>query len=92
METILTLNSGQHILFGFLMTSLQGRSGRTYTIQETIQIAGLVKELTSIELYDNVCDTPDVQVMTKPEQTYQIFDEWFDENENYFEKFLSEQN
>jgi len=88
MKTILTLNSGQHILFGFLMTSLQGRSGRTYTIEETIEIAGLVKELTSIELYECDLDCPDVQVMTKPEQAYQIFEEWFNENEIYFEDFF----
>lgn len=89
METILTLNSGQHTLFGFLMTSLQGRSGRTYTIDQTIEIAQLVKELTSIEYYDIVFGTPDVRVMTVPHKAYQIFEEWFDENETYFEVFVS---
>lgn len=89
METLLTLNSGQHILFGFLMTSLYARSGRdSYTIEETLEIAGLVKELTALELYDNVFETPDVLLMSVPEQAYEIFDEWYDENENYFQKFL----
>lgn len=88
MKTILTLNSGQHTLFGFLMTSLQVRSGRTYTIEETIEISELVKELTSTEYYDNVFDTPDVQAMNHPEIAYEIFQEWFDENETYFEDFF----
>lgn len=87
METILSLNSGQHILFGFALTSLQGKLNRTFTLEGNIKLAELVKELTDVELYGDVLDCPDVTIMTEPHNAYKIFDEWFEENEIYFEHF-----
>lgn len=87
METILTLNSGQHILFGFALTSLQGKTNRTFSLEGNIQLAKLIKELTDVELYGDVLDCPDVTIMTEPQNAYRIFDEWFEENQIYFEHF-----
>lgn len=88
METILSLNSGQHILFGFVLTSLQGKTNRIFTLEANIKVAELVKELTDVELYGDVLDCPDVTIMTEPQNAYKIFDEWFEENEIYFEHFF----
>ena len=84
-EIFLSLNCGQHVLFGFTVTALQGRTGRSLTITETLEVARLVMELTNESLYgDDMGECPDFKVMTDPETAYETFDEWFDENENYF--------
>lgn len=89
----LQLNYGQHILFGFTMTSLTARSHRDYTVDETIEIAELVNELTCLEYYnDDPQQCPDVRIMTHPQDAFQIFCDWYDENETYFEEFLVESN
>lgn len=87
METILSLNSGQHILFGFVLTSLQGKTNRIFTLEGNLRLAKLVKELTEEELYGDVLECPDVTIMTEPQNAYKIFDEWFEENQIYFEQF-----
>lgn len=87
METILTLNSGQHILFGFALTSLQSKTNRFFSLEVNIQLAKLVSELTSLELYGDGCDCPDVMIINEPHNAFKIFEEWFEENQIYFEHF-----
>lgn len=92
METILSLNSGQHILFGFALTSLQGKTNHIFTLEAKIKLAELVKELTDEELYEDVLYCPDVTIMTEPQNAYKIFNDWFEENEIYFEHFYQQSN
>ena len=74
------------------MTSLTARSNRNYTVDETIEIAKLVNELTCLEYYnDDPQQCPDVQIMTNPEKAFTIFVEWIEENETYFSQYLNEQ-
>lgn len=85
----LKLTYGQHVLFGFTMTSLTARSNRNYTVDETIEIAELVYELTDLNHYnDDPLQCPDIQIMTNPEKSFTIFEHWIEENETYFSEYL----
>ena len=76
-EIFLSLNCGQHVLFGFTVTALQGRTGRSLTITETLEVARLVMELTNESLYgDDMGECPDFKVMTDPETAYETFEPW----------------
>lgn len=92
METILTLNSGQHILFGYLLTSIEGRINGDLSLDSTIQLAELVIELTDQDKYLSPLGCPDVQIMVNPQNSFEIFCDWYDENETYFQEFLVERN
>lgn len=90
-EIFLSLNCGQHTLFGFTVTALQGRTNRSLTITETLEVAGLVMELTHESLYGgDMSQCPDFKVMVQPESAYETFEEWFNENENYFFNALAQ--
>lgn len=88
MDNIFTLNSGQHILFGFLLTSLQGQANRNFNVEETIKVAELVVELTNVKLYIHSDYCPDVMIMIDPENAYDIFYDWYEENESYLGDFF----
>ena len=86
-DTITSLNYGQHILFGFLSTSMQSQKGSELTPFELSHIASLVEELTSLEYYEGeAVDAPDVQIMISPQDAFKIFCEWYDENVTYFQE------
>jgi hypothetical protein len=96
MENNLSLNSGQYVLYGFLLTSIQGQRDSSYnnllTVDDTIKLVKLVIELTGDEFYVDTIDCPDVRIMIHPQDAFQIFCDWYDENETYFEEFLVESN
>lgn len=83
MENLLTLNYGQHILYSFLCISIEGRKGSDLTLEDHQEIISQVIELTDVEHYDGE-DTPDVQIMIQPEKAFEIFCDFWDENEIYF--------
>lgn len=85
MENLTSLNYGQIILYGYLCTSIEGRKGSELSLSTLSQIIDLVLELTDLDNYDNdPLQCPDVQIMTKPQNSFDIFCEFWDENENYF--------
>lgn len=84
------MNYGQHILYGYLCSSIHGQRKNELTMNELSEIESLVIELTSLELYDGKpLDTPDVQTMIRPQDSFDIFCEWYDENQTYFEDYLA---
>lgn len=86
---LLTMNYGQHVLFGFLTTSLHGNREYELMLDELSELAALVIDLTSAEYYEGEnLDAPDVQIMIRPQDAFDIFSEWYDENETYFEEYL----
>jgi len=90
-ETITSLNYGQHILFGFISTSIHAQRGESLTVEELVDIAIIVEYLTDLELYNYIeTDCPDIQIMMNPAEAFNIFCEWYEENKNYFEDFLAE--
>ncbi len=92
METQLSLNSGQYVLYGFLLTSIIARrdAHNMLTRDESIELAQLVVDLTDLELYGDTTDCPDVMVMVNPEDAFGIFCEWYDENQTHFQEYLDE--
>ena len=85
----LSMNYGQHVLFGFLSASIHGQRGFELTLDELRELAVLVIDLTSVEYYEGEnLDAPDVQIMIRPQDAFNIFSEWYDENEVYFEEYL----
>jgi hypothetical protein len=83
MERLLALNYGQHILYSFLCISIHGRRGSALEMNEYSEIISQVIELTDAEHYDGE-DTPDVLIMIQPEKAFEIFCDFWDENEIYF--------
>lgn len=85
MEKLATLNYGQMILFGYICTSLSGRTNSELPLSTLTEIIDLIIELTDMEHYEgDPHQCPDVQIMTNPQKSYEIFCEFFDENEDYF--------
>jgi hypothetical protein len=85
MEKITSLNYGQMILFGYICTSMEGRTGNELSLSTLNQIIDLVLELTDEEHYnDEPTECPDVQIMTNPQKSFEIFCDFWDENQNYF--------
>jgi hypothetical protein len=85
MENITSLNYGQIILYGYLCTSIEGRTGTDLSISTLSKIIDLVIELTYMEHYNNeATECPDIQIMTNPEKSFEIFCDFWEENQNYF--------
>jgi len=85
MEKLTTLNYGQMILFGYICTSLSGRTNSELPLSTLTEIIDLILEITNMDNYNSdPMECPDVQIMTNPQNSYEIFCEFFDENENYF--------
>jgi hypothetical protein len=82
MENITSFNYGQVILYAYLCTSIEGRTGKSLSASTLSKIINLVIELTDEEHYnDEPTECPDVQIMTNPENSFKIFCDWYDENE-----------
>ena len=85
MENITSLNYGQIILYGYLCTSIEGSTGTDLPISTLSKIIDLVLELTNVEHYNGEpMECPDVQIMTNPEKSFEIFCDFWEENQNYF--------
>lgn len=85
MEKITSLNYGQIILYGYLSTSIEGSKGTELPVSILSKIIDLVIELTDQEHYNNdPLQCPDVQIMTNPQKSFDIFCDFWDENQNYF--------
>jgi hypothetical protein len=89
MEKLTTLNYGQYILFGFLCTSLRGNRQSDLSISDLSAIVSLVVELTDSSLYDDdLTQCPDYMIMTNPSEAFDIFCNWYDENEGFLIEFV----
>jgi hypothetical protein len=90
MKNITNLNYGQIVLYGFLCTSIESQSGHELSMTTLSEIIDLILELTDLENYDNdPLQCPDVQIMTNPEKSFEIFCDFYDENENYFVSLIN---
>ena len=70
------------ILYGFTATSLEGQQGFPLTDEQLVEIHNLLEELIDPINYDNdVEQCPDVQIMVNPSQAFEIFCDFYDENE-----------
>ena len=77
------------ILYGFLSTSLEGYKGTPLTDEELIDIHDLLDELIDPVNYgDDVRQCPDVQVMVNPSQAFEIFCDFYDENQEVIEEIV----
>jgi hypothetical protein len=85
MKNLAKLNYGQHMLFSYLCISTSGRIDTQITKEQLDRIIESVLELTDEKHYDNKFeDCPDYLIMVNPQESYQIFCDWYDENEEYF--------
>jgi hypothetical protein len=90
MKNITSLNYGQIIIYGFLCTSLEGQAGQRLSKSILDEILDLTIELTHLSNYNNnPSECPDVQIMTNPQKSFDIFCDFYDENENYFVSLLN---
>jgi hypothetical protein len=78
------LNYGQIILYGYICTSLEGQRNTELPMSILMEIIDLVIELTDEDNYEDISDCPDFQIMTNPQDSFNIFCDFWDENENYF--------
>jgi hypothetical protein len=84
MNNLTELNYGQIILYGYICTSLEGRLESELPLSTLSEIIEAVIELTDVDLYENIEDCPDHQIMVNPSESFNIFCDFWDENENYF--------
>lgn len=86
-------NYGFIILYGFISTSLEAQQGFELTDNQLEMIHTTLDELVDLQFYnDEPLDCPDVRIMTYPQDAFEIFCEFYDENEIYFQKVLVESN
>ena len=90
-ETILSMTNGQHILYGMICSHLTEDFNYDPTIEDSIKMIELVKELDSPENYDSEL-TPSEGMEEHPEKVYEIFWDFYEENEEYILDLCSENN
>lgn len=83
---LMKFNYGQHMLFSYLCISIEGRKGSELDKDDLNGIIKLIRELTKIEHYGTIEDCPDYLIMVQPEKSYEIFCDFWDENQTYFEE------
>jgi hypothetical protein len=88
MTTILKMNYGQHMLFSYLCISISGRTKTVLTHEVLNELINQVIELTDQEHYDSIEECPDHMIMVNPENSYEIFCDFWDENEVYFAEYI----
>lgn len=77
-------NFGFVILFGFTATSLEGQKKSPLTDEELEIIHSTIEELLHPMNYnDDILQCPDTQIMVNPERAFEIFCDFYDENETY---------
>lgn len=90
MENITKLNYGQIVLYGYLCTSIESQAGYELSLSTLSEIVDLILDLTNLENYNNEpLNCPDVQIMTNPQKSFEIFCDFYDENENYFVSLIN---
>ena len=87
MERLSILNYGQHLLFSYLCISLTGQ-GFELTRGQLSNLIDLIIELTDSKNYDSVEQCPDYMIMVRPENSFNIFCDFWDENRIYFVESL----
>jgi hypothetical protein len=90
-EKILSMTNGQHVLYGMICSVLVEEFNYDPTIEDSIKMMELIKELDSPENYDSEL-TPSEGIEQSPEDSYEIFTEFYDENKNYILELASENN
>lgn len=81
-QKILSLNYGQIILYGYLTNSIYAQRGFDLTLEDISKIIDIIVETTNPEFYeDDVFECPDTEIMMYPQKSFQIFCDWYDENE-----------
>lgn len=88
---ILSLTNGQHILYGMVCSHLVEEFNYDPTIEDSIKMIELICELDDPENYDSEL-TPSESMQEHPEHIKQIFDDFWEENENYILELASETN
>lgn len=83
MERLSTLNYGQHMLYSYLCISLSGQ-GYELSLNQLSNLIDLIIELTDVNNYDSVEKCPDYMIMVRPENSFNIFCDFWEENQEYF--------
>jgi hypothetical protein len=79
------MNYGQKILFDFMCISLEGRQNSELTNDQLVVLIEGIEEYTHLAYYnDEIEQCPDYLIMVAPQNAYQLFCDFFDENEEYF--------
>lgn len=89
MNQIFSLNFGQHILYGYICTAIQGEREADLTFPELENLLIQVIEITHHSNYEGIEECPDVEIMMYPENSYKIFCDFWDENQEYFLSILN---
>lgn len=79
------MNHGQQILYNFICISIETKTGFLLSMDELETIMDRVEELTHPKNYNYqsvLC--PDFQIMFRPQDSYQIFLDFFDKNQTNF--------
>ena len=90
-EKILSLTNGQHILYGVVCSHLVEEFNYDPTVEDSIKMMGLIIELDSPENYDTEL-TPSEGMEQYPQNIKDIFDDFWEENEQYILELASETN
>lgn len=88
---ILTLTNGQHILYGMICSYLVQEFNYDPTVDDSIKMIELVCELDDPNNYDSEL-TPSEGMEEHPELIKEIFDDFWEENEEYILELASETN
>lgn len=88
---LLSLTFGQHILFGMVCSHLVNEFNYDPTIEDCIKMSELIKELDSSENYDDE-STPSECMEEETENIKCIFDDFWEENEQYILELAAENN
>jgi hypothetical protein len=90
-EKLLSMTNGQHILYGMICSHLTQDFNYDPTIEDSIKMIELVQELDSPEKHDTEL-TPSEGMQEYPEKVYEIFWDFYQENEGYILDLCSENN
>lgn len=88
---ILTLTNGQHILYGMTCSYLIEEFNYDPTIEDSIKMMELITDLDSPDNYDSEL-TPSESMEQYPEKIKELFEDFYEENEQYLLKLASETN
>jgi hypothetical protein len=87
------LNHGQLVLLGYTKIALHEKfcKGFQYTPQQEECLSNFVRDYSDEEWNDNDIEKcPDWLIMTQPENSWEIFLNWFEEWQDHIEEMLEE--
>jgi hypothetical protein len=90
-QKMLSLTNGQHILYGVVCSYLVEEFNYDPTVEDCIKMMELIIELDSPENYDTEL-TPSEGMEQNLENIKEIFDDFWEENEQYILELASETN